>query len=115
MVKDCVFCEIVRNKIPCSKVYEDDSVLAFNDVNPQAPVHVLIITKEHISGLIVVSEKDAAVLGHIQVVASKIAKQFSEMEDGFRLVNNCGANCGQTVFHIHYHLLGGRSFSWPPG
>jgi len=113
--KSCVFCRISKGSVFVKKVYEDDKVFAFRDINPQAPIHVVIISKRHISGLNVVSIEDEMILGRIQIVASKIAKQFSEMKDGFRLVNNCGLDGGQTVFHIHYHLLGGRTFIWPPG
>ncbi|OEG70644.1 histidine triad nucleotide-binding protein [Candidatus Endomicrobiellum trichonymphae] len=115
MSENCLFCKITKGEIPSYKVYEDEEVFAFRDINPQAPVHVLIIPKKHIGGLNTTSEEDERILGNIQIIASKIAKQFTEMKDGFRLVNNCGADGGQTVFHIHYHLLGGRVFGWPPG
>jgi histidine triad (HIT) family protein len=115
MSENCLFCKITKGEIPSYKVYEDEEVFAFRDTNPQAPVHVLIIPKKHINGLNTASEEDERILGNIQIIASKIAKQFTEMKDGFRLVNNCGAAGGQTVFHIHYHLLGGRVFGWPPG
>jgi histidine triad (HIT) family protein len=113
--KGCIFCKITKGKIPSYKVYEDKEVFAFRDVNPQAPVHVLIIPKKHISGLNTASKEDERILGSIQIIASKIAEQFTEIKDGFRLVNNCGTDGGQTIFHIHYHLLGGRAFGWPPG
>jgi histidine triad (HIT) family protein len=115
MLEGCIFCKIGAGKISSHKVYDDEEVFAFKDVNPQAPVHVIIIPKRHISGLDVVTDEDGRILGHIQVVAAKIAKQFLEMKDGFRLISNCGVDGGQTVFHIHYHLLGGRLFGWPPG
>jgi histidine triad (HIT) family protein len=115
MSYDCLFCKIVEGKISSYKVYEDEEVFAFMDTNPQAPVHIVIIPKKHINGLDNVFYDDEQVLGHIQIVAAKIAKQFPEMKNGFRVINNCGENGGQTVFHIHYHLLGGRVFSWPPG
>jgi histidine triad (HIT) family protein len=115
MLEDCIFCKIGAGKMSSHKVYDDEEVFAFKDVNPQAPVHVVIIPKKHISGLDVVMGEDGRILGHIQVVAPKIAKQFLEMKNGFRLVSNCGIDGGQTVFHIHYHLLGGRLFGWPPG
>lgn len=114
-MENCIFCKIGNGKISSDKVYDDEKVFAFKDVSPQAPVHVIIIPKKHISGLDVVTHEDGRILGHIQVVVAKIAKQFIEMKDGFRLINNCGVDGGQTVFHLHYHLLGGRSFSWPPG
>ncbi|MDR3307132.1 MAG: histidine triad nucleotide-binding protein [Endomicrobium sp.] len=115
MADDCLFCKIADGKIPSHKVYEDEDVFAFRDIKPQAPVHIAIIPKKHISGLNNVSHDDEQILGHIQVVAAKIAKQFPEMKNGFRVINNCGDDGGQTVFHIHYHLLGGRVFGWPPG
>lgn len=111
---NCIFCKIVSGEIPTNKVFEDDKVIAFNDLNPQAPVHVLIIPKKHIASLDDVSEQDKDLLGHIQLVASMLAKKMN-LIDGYRLVNNCGVDGGQTVAHIHYHLLGGRTFGWPPG
>ncbi|MDR1474486.1 MAG: histidine triad nucleotide-binding protein [Endomicrobium sp.] len=115
MADDCLFCKIASGKISSHKVYEDEEVFAFMDINPQAPIHIVIIPKKHISGLDNALCEDEQILGHIQVVATKIAKQFPEMKNGFRLINNCGQDGGQTVFHIHYHLLGGRVFGWPPG
>ncbi|MDR1195098.1 MAG: histidine triad nucleotide-binding protein [Endomicrobium sp.] len=115
MTDDCLFCKIAKGEIPSKKVYEDERVFAFEDINPQAPVHIIIIPKRHIGGLNSLSEGDEAVLGYIQAAAAKIASQFQELKNGYRLVNNCGADAGQTVFHIHYHLLGGRTFGWPPG
>jgi histidine triad (HIT) family protein len=115
MIENCIFCKMAYGKVSSQGVYEDEGVFAFKDINPQAPVHIIIIPKKHISGLNIVSNEDEKILGHIQVIASEIAKRFIEMKNGFRLINNCGADGGQTVFHIHYHLLGGRFFSWPPG
>ena len=115
MDNNCLFCKIAKGEIPSQKVYEDEKVFAFRDINPQAPVHIVIVPKKHINGLNGVSEADDALLGRIQTAAAKIAESFPEMKNGFRLVNNCGADAGQTVFHIHYHLLGGRQFAWPPG
>ena len=115
MADNCLFCRIAKGEIPSQKVYEDEKVFAFRDINPQAPVHIVIIPKKHLSDLASVSGAEESILGHIQVSAAKIASQFPELKNGFRLVNNCGADAGQTVFHIHYHLLGGRSFGWPPG
>jgi len=115
MADNCLFCKISKGEIPSSKVYEDDKVFAFKDINPQAPQHIVIIPKKHISGLDNVSEEDKEILGHIQFAASKIAKSLPEFKNGFRVINNCGPDGGQTVFHIHYHLLGGRTFGWPPG
>jgi histidine triad (HIT) family protein len=115
MSDDCIFCKIAIGAIPSHKIYEDGEVFAFKDINPQAPIHIIIIPKKHISGLDNVCYDDGQILGYIQVVAAKIAKQFSEMKNGFRVINNCGYAGGQTVLHIHYHLLGGRVFGWPPG
>jgi histidine triad (HIT) family protein len=115
MADNCLFCKIAKGEIPSSKVYEDDKVFAFKDINPQAPVHIVIIPKKHISGLNHIDEEDKEILGHIQFIASKLTKQFPEFKNGFRIINNCGSDGGQTVFHIHYHLLGGRVFGWPPG
>ena len=111
---DCLFCKIIAGDIPCSKVYEDDSVFAFNDIDPQAPVHVLIIPKEHIASADDVNEANSAVIAHIFEVAAKIAKEKG-LADGYRIVNNCGDRAGQTVKHIHFHLMGGRDFTWPAG
>jgi histidine triad (HIT) family protein len=115
MSEDCIFCKIAREEVSSHKVYEDKETFAFKDINPKAPVHIIIIPKKHIACLSDISCKEEQILGHIQIVASKISKQFKEMKNGFRLISNCGVDGGQTVFHIHYHLLGGRVFGWPPG
>ena len=115
MSGNCLFCRIIRGEIISHKIYEDNKVLAFRDINPQAPIHIVVIPKKHISGLNVVLKQDERILGYIQVVISKISKQFPRMKNGFRVINNCGVDGGQTIFHIHYHLLGGRIFNWPPG
>lgn len=112
---DCLFCRIVAGEIPNRTVYEDESVLAFHDINPEAPVHILIIPKQHLSSLTEVGEADQALLGYLQVCASKIARAVGLAENGYRLVSNAGEDGGQTVNHLHYHLLGGRSMQWPPG
>lgn len=112
---DCLFCKIRDGEIPAEIVYQDDDVLAFNDVNPQAPVHVLIIPKKHISTVNDVAEKDAATIGKLYLAAKHIAAERKIDEDGYRLVVNCNAMAGQTVYHIHLHLLGGRRMTWPPG
>ena len=111
---DCLFCKIIAGEIPCSKVCEDDKVFAFNDIDPQAPVHVLIVPKEHIASADDVNETNSAVIAHIFEVAAKIAKEKG-LADGYRIVNNCGDRAGQTVKHIHFHLMGGRDFTWPAG
>lgn len=112
---DCLFCKIRDGEIPAEIVYQDDDVLAFNDVNPQAPVHVLIIPKKHISTVNDIAEKDAATIGKLYLAAKHIAAERKTDEDGYRLVVNCNAMAGQTVYHIHLHLLGGRRMTWPPG
>ncbi len=112
---DCLFCKIIAGEIPVAKkFYEDDKVFAFGDINPQAPVHILVIPKKHIKSLDDIKEEDLSLLGHIQLVVSKIAKE-QNLNDGYRLVCNCGVDGGQTVAHLHYHLLGGRTFAWPAG
>lgn len=111
---DCIFCKIAAGEIPSTKVYEDDTVVAFNDLDPQAPVHVLIIPKEHIASAAEINESNSAVVAHIFEVAAKIAAE-KELKDGFRIVNNCGDSAGQSVKHLHFHLMGGRDFGWPAG
>ena len=112
---DCLFCKIINGDIPCSKVYEDETVLAFRDIEPQAPTHILIIPKEHIKSAAEITCENSAVIAHIFEVAAKIAKDEGIAESGYRIVNNCGEDGGQTVGHLHFHLLGGRSLQWPPG
>ncbi len=112
---DCLFCKIIAGEIPSSKVYEDDLVYAFNDISPAAPTHVLIIPKKHISSANELNEENAAIVSHIFLVAAKIAGQLGIAENGYRIVNNCGKDGGQTVGHLHFHLLGGRNLGWPPG
>ena len=113
-MNDCLFCKIIKGEIPSSKVYEDDMVFAFNDIAPEAPVHVLIVPKEHIACAADITPENSAVIAHIFEVAAIIAKEKG-LDDGFRIVNNCGDSAGQTVKHIHFHLMGGRSFGWPAG
>lgn len=114
-MEDCVFCKIIKGEIPCNKVYEDDKVLAFNDINPEAPVHVLIVPKTHVKSIMDLSEDEYQLISHVFKVASKIAKDLKIYEKGFRIVNNIGEDGGQTVPHIHFHVLGGRTLQWPPG
>lgn len=114
-MQDCIFCKIASKEIPASIVYEDEQVVAFKDVNPAAPVHVLLIPRKHIPTMFDLTEEDANLVGHIHLVASRIAQQLGLGEKGFRLVGNCKEDAGQTVFHLHFHLLGGRQFQWPPG
>lgn len=111
---DCIFCKIANKEIPSKKVYEDDQIVAFNDLDPQAPVHVLIIPKKHIQSADQITDDDKEVIGKIFVVASKIAKELG-LENGYRIVNNCGEDSGQTVQHLHFHLMGGRKMHWPAG
>ncbi len=112
---DCLFCKIRDGDIPCDIVFEDDHVLAFNDVNPQAPVHILIIPKKHISTINDLEDGDGQLMGKLFAAAKNIAHEKGVSDDGYRLVTNCNAGAGQTVFHIHMHLLAGRAMSWPPG
>jgi len=114
-MKDCLFCRIIKDEIPSTKVYEDKEVLAFNDVNPQAPVHILIIPKKHIDKLSLLENEDKELAGHLLLTAKKIAKDKGIDRDGYRIVGNCEKKAGQMVFHIHLHLMGGRKFAWPPG
>jgi len=111
---DCVFCKIANGEIPSKKAYEDDRVLAFYDLDPQAPVHILIIPKEHIQSVEDITEENSAIVAHIFEVAAKLAKE-NNLEKGFRVVSNVGKDGGQSVPHLHFHLLGGRSMKWPPG
>ncbi len=108
---DCLFCKIIKGQIPSSKVYEDDMVYAFKDINPMAPVHVLIVPKMHLSGMSDITAENSAVVAHIFEVASKLAKELGISENGYRVVSNCGADAGQTVFHLHFHLLGGKKLN----
>ena len=111
---DCLFCRILRNEIPAKKIYEDEHTFAFEDINPQAPTHVLIITKRHVRGLKEATPEDAELIGRCHLAAAHIARQ-RDIEDGYRTVLNVGPQAGQSVFHLHVHLLGGRSLHWPPG
>jgi histidine triad (HIT) family protein len=113
--KDCIFCKIAEGKIPSKPVFENERIIAFNDINPQAPVHILVIPKKHIPGLNDVSKNDEKLLGEIQSVIRGLANANKISEDGYRVILNSGKMAGQAVEHIHYHLLGGRIFSWPPG
>ena len=114
MAEDCIFCKIAGGQIG-ALVYEDDQVAAFNDLKPQAPVHVLIVPKKHIEKIADIRDDDAHLIGHILVVANKIAEERGVAEDGYRVVVNNGAGAGQSVWHVHFHLLGGRPMRWPPG
>lgn len=112
---DCIFCKIVNKEIPSTKVYEDDKVLAFKDISPEAPVHIVIVPKEHIRSANELNENNASIVAHIFTIINKIAEEQGIKDSGYRIINNCGEHGGQTVNHIHFHLLGGRNLSWPPG
>ena len=112
---DTVFGKIIRGEIDADVVYEDDETMAFRDMNPQAPSHILVVPKEHVVNLFDAEEDDAELLGKLMLTARKVAEQEGLEEDGFRLVINNGEGVGQSVFHLHMHVLGGRNFSWPPG
>jgi histidine triad (HIT) family protein len=113
-MNDCLFCRIIRGEIPSKKVYEDEHTYAFDDINPQAPTHVLVVPKKHVRGLKEAAVEDAELIGYCQLAAANIARQRS-IEDGYRTVLNVGPRAGQSVFHLHVHLLGGRNLQWPPG
>lgn len=112
---NCVFCRIVKKEIPSKIVYEDDLVLAFEDIAPQAPIHILVIPKKHYSTVLEMKEEEKELIGHIFMVINKIAREKGFDERGFRVVVNCNPEAGQTVYHVHFHLLAGRQMHWPPG
>lgn len=112
---DCLFCKIAAGDIPSNKLFEDDQLLAFYDIDPQAPVHFLVIPKKHIDSAAVLTEDDAAMLGHIYAVIAQLAARLGIAENGYRVVTNVGADGGQSVKHLHFHVLAGRSLAWPPG
>ncbi len=114
-MNECLFCKMVSGVIPCDKVYENEYVLAFRDIDPKAPTHILIIPKKHIKTLNEINENDQDLLGELLLTAKKIAKDEGIDTSGYRTVFNCNSDGGQTVFHIHMHLLGGRQMAWPPG
>jgi histidine triad (HIT) family protein len=113
--QDCIFCRVVAGDVHADIVFQDDRCLAFRDINPQAPVHVLLIPREHIESLDDAGRGDEAVLGHMLRIAARIANEQGLAESGYRTVINTGAGVGQSVFHLHLHVLGGRPMSWPPG
>ena len=112
---DCLFCKILRGEIPADYVFESEHVVAFRDINPQASTHVLIIPRQHIATINDISEQDVEVVGNLFLAAKQIAAQEGLADAGYRVVMNCNEAAGQTVFHLHLHLLGGRRLSWPPG
>lgn len=113
--KDCLFCRIIAGEIPSTMVFSDDLVVAFRDVNPQAPTHVLISPRRHLASLDDLTDADEPLMGRVVMTASRLARKMGDSEEGYRLVANCREGAGQSVFHIHFHLLGGRPFHWPPG
>ena len=112
---ECLFCRIIAGQIPARRVYEDEFCIAFEDINPQAPQHVLIIPRQHIADLNALTAADDVSIGALHRVAAELAKRLGISRSGYRLVTNTGADGGQTVFHLHFHLLGGRALGWPPG
>ena len=113
-MKECIFCRIVRGEAPARIVYQDEDVTAFHDLHPRAPTHILVVPNQHISGMAVANPEDGPVLGKLLLVARRLAEQ-EDVVDGYRLVINNGRQAGQSVFHLHVHLLGGRPLGWPPG
>ena len=114
-MSDCLFCKIAAGEIPSKMVYSDDELYAFEDINPQAPVHILIVPRKHIPTLNEIQKEDTGLMGKVVLLASKLAAEKGLDKKGYRLNANCLESAGQSVFHIHFHLLGGRPFGWPPG
>lgn len=112
---NCIFCKIIAGEIPATKVYEDDLMVAIEDITPKAPLHLLLMPKRHFSNCLDMTAQDDATVGHLFRVAGQLARERGLSEEGFRLVQNNGVNAGQTVFHLHIHLLAGRELQWPPG
>jgi histidine triad (HIT) family protein len=112
---DCIFCKIVAGGIPATLIFEDERAVAFRDINPQAPTHALVIPRRHVASLNEAGEADEALLGHLLLVAARVAREAGHAEGGYRTVINTNADAGQTVFHVHVHVLGGRTLTWPPG
>ena len=114
-MSECLFCNIVAGKIPAKLSYQDESVIAFSDINPKAPLHALVVPRKHIATLNDLSVEDASLMGQLYLAAKQIASEAGFAERGYRTVMNCNAEAGQSVYHIHLHVLGGRSMGWPPG
>jgi histidine triad (HIT) family protein len=114
-VSDCLFCKLIARQIPATIVHEDEHIVAFKDITPQAPTHVLVVPRRHIASLNDLSSADDALVGEMVRIAASIAKANGHADHGYRTVFNCNADAGQTVFHLHLHLLGGRKMTWPPG
>ena len=112
---DCLFCRIAAGEIPADTVFEDDSILAFRDIAPKAPAHILLIPREHITSAADLTDDHGPILGRLYATAAQLARDEGVAESGFRIVTNAGADAGQSVAHLHFHLMGGRRFSWPPG
>lgn len=115
MSADCLFCKIVAGQIPAKKVFEDETCVGFLDINPQAPTHALFVPRRHVASLNELTVEDRELVGHLVFTATKVAREKGFSETGYRLVLNCGRDAGQTVLHVHLHLLGGRPMAWPPG
>ena len=114
-MSDCIFCKIVSGDIPSTKIYEDEQVIAFRDINPQAPTHILVVPKRHIPGVNELAEQDEALVGHVYGVIARLVRELGIAETGYRVVVNSGADGQQSVPHLHFHVLGGRLLAWPPG
>ena len=114
-MEDCLFCKIIRKEIDSDIVYETDNVLVFKDINPKAPVHFLMVPKEHISSIMEIKKLDCSIIKEMMEIVAKIAKSFELDKNGFRLVTNTGSSAGQSVNHLHFHIMGKRKFNWPPG
>ena len=114
-MQDCIFCKIIKGEIPANIIYQDDKVIAFDDLYPKAPVNKLIIPRKHIATLNDLTPEDVKLAGHMLYIAKQLAKELNIDEKGYRTLINCNADAGQEVFHIHLHLLGGRKMTWPPG
>ena len=113
-MNDCLFCKIVAGDVPAQKIWEDDDAVAFKDIRPQAPVHVLVVPRRHVASLEDAADGDGPLLGRLLLAAQRLARELN-VADGYRVVTNCGGQAGQSVFHLHFHLLGGRVMEWPPG
>ncbi len=112
---DCIFCKIANKEISSNIIFEDDKIIAFHDINPQAPYHILVLPKKHIETLLDLKEEDKELIGHIYLIINKIAKDLKFEQRGYRVVVNCKEEAGQTIFHLHFHVLAGRTMEWPPG
>lgn len=114
-MSDCLFCKIITGEIPAEVIYQDNEIIAFNDIDPQAPTHILVIPKQHISTINDIKAEEAVLIGKLYLTAQQLAKKYNINESGYRTIMNCNSDGGQAVYHIHLHLLGGRKLKWPPG